>query len=50
MEVLDSTVRHQQTMLNIKICLFVDRVVESLLHKISIVGMRFAEIRTPTLA
>src|SRR5713101_4975818 len=39
MEVLDSTVRHQQTMLNIKICLFVDSFVESLLHKAYILGM-----------
>ncbi len=39
MEVFDRTVRHVQTMLNIKIGLFVGRVVESLLHAISVVRM-----------
>src|SRR6266849_3904581 len=39
MEVLNRTVRHHQAMFNIKICLFVDRMVDSLLHKISIVRM-----------
>src|ERR1700751_3461696 len=39
MEVPDRTIWHQQTMLNIKIGLFVDRVIESLMHVISVVRM-----------
>src|SRR5580658_4566933 len=40
---LDSTGRHQQAMLKIEICLFVDHVVENLPHAISIVGMNSLE-------
>ena len=39
MEVLDSAIRHQQTMFNIKICLFLGRVADSLLDEIFVVGM-----------
>src|SRR5258707_7833490 len=38
-DVLDSTIRHQQTMFNIKIRLFVGCVVDSLLDEISVAGM-----------
>src|SRR6266403_4226665 len=39
MEVLDRTVRHQQTMLKIQIRPSLSRAVECLLHEISVVGM-----------
>src|SRR5260370_2291876 len=44
-EVLDRTVRHQQTMLKIKICSCLGRAVDSLLHEISVVGMNSSECR-----
>ena len=40
MNVLDSPGRHQQTMLNIEIDVFVDGVVEGVPHTIPIVGMK----------
>src|SRR5260370_34968703 len=43
MDVFDRTIQHQQTMFNIKICPFIGRAFESLLHESSVVGMNSLE-------
>ncbi len=43
MDVLDFTIRRQQTMLDVKICLLIVHALEGLAHEIPIVGMNSLE-------